>query len=467
MNSKNSFLILGAAGLLLLSACGGGSGHTSTPPATSEPTAPKQVTSAWKGVKQFGVPGSSLEPRAAVADAQGNVYVTGDAYGGLNGNAQTGTMDAFVSKYGPDGNLLFTRQLGVAGKPTSGEEVATDTAGNVYMAGYTSGGLEGNPQTGSSDAFLAKFDSLGNKLFVAQYGAKAVNTFLTALALDPEGHVYATGGTSGDLSGTSATGTCDAYLLQIDGVKGKVIHAWQFGAAGKDTYGVGLVVTREGQAFISGSTKGSLDGNPMTGSVDAFLTQIDLRASYNPKGNRVFTRQFGSPGREIYGHCLALGPDGSLFMSGDAWGDLDGQKNQGGRAAFLAKFNQAGARFYLRLLTGNGWVWPGNNLCVGSDGSVFMPCSTSASLGAQLAGHWDFVLAKFDGQDGSLAFVRQMGVATPDKPYSVHTYSMGLALDSHDNAFLLAWTGGGLAGNKRIGDWDGAIAKYDSKGVLQ
>jgi hypothetical protein len=287
------------------------------------------------------------------------------------------------------------------------------------------------------------------------------------LACDAEGHVYATGSTSGDLSGASPTGTCDAYLLQIDGVKGKIIHAWQFGAAGKDTYGAGLVVTREGQAFISGSTKGSLDGNPMTGSVDAFLTQIDLRASYNPKGNRVFTRQFGSPGREISAASLALGPDGSLFMSGGTWGDLDGQKNQGGRAAFLAKFNQAGARFYLRLLTGDGWVWPSNNLCVGSDGSVFMPCSTSVSLGAQRAGYWDVALAKFDGQDGSLAFVRQMGVATPDKPYSIHTYGMGLALDPHDNAFLVAWTGGGLAGNKRIGNMDGAIAKYDSKGVLQ
>jgi hypothetical protein len=44
---------------------------------------------------------------------------------------------------------------------------------------------------------------------------------------------------------------------------------------------------------------------------------------------------------------------------------------------------------------------------------------------------------------------------------------MGLALDPHDNAFLVAWTNGGLAGNKRIGDWDAAIAKYDSKGVLQ
>jgi hypothetical protein len=403
-----------------------------------------------------------------MADAQGNVYVTGWTDGGLNGNPQIGSRDAFISKYGPDGNLLFTRQLGVAGKPTGGGELATDAAGNVYVAGNTSGGIEGNSQTGRSDVFLAKFDSLGNKLFVAQYGAKAADSSVHSLALDAEGHVYATGGTSGDLSGASPTGTCDAYLLQIDGGKGKVIRAWQFGAAGQDTYGTGLVVTREGQAFISGNTKGSLDGNPLTGTRDAFLTQIDLRASYNPKGNRVFTRQFGSPGRETYGTCLALGPDGSLFMSGDAWGDLDGQKvAQGGRAAFLAKFNQAGARFYLRLLTGNGWVWPGNNLCVGSDGSVFMPCSTSASLGAQRAGTWDFVLAKFDGQDGSLTFVRQMGVATPDKPYSVHTYSMGLALDPHDNAFLVAWTNGGLAGNKRIGDWDAAIAKYDSKGVLQ
>ena len=41
--------------------------------------------------------------------------------------------------------------------------VATDSSGNVYVTGYTSGGLDGNTNAGSIDAFVVKYDSDGNK----------------------------------------------------------------------------------------------------------------------------------------------------------------------------------------------------------------------------------------------------------------------------------------------------------------
>jgi hypothetical protein len=56
---------------------------------------------------------------------------------------------------------LFTRQLGVAGRETYGNGVATDAVGDVFVAGSTSGGLDGNAQTGVYDFFVAKFDPEG------------------------------------------------------------------------------------------------------------------------------------------------------------------------------------------------------------------------------------------------------------------------------------------------------------------
>ena len=53
--------------------------------------------------------------------------------------------------------------MGVAGLYTAGESVATDAGGNVYMAGYTSGGLDGNTLTGTVDLFVTKYDSSGVK----------------------------------------------------------------------------------------------------------------------------------------------------------------------------------------------------------------------------------------------------------------------------------------------------------------
>jgi hypothetical protein len=58
---------------------------------------------------------------------------------------------------------LFTRQLGVPGRETYGNGVATDPLGDVFVAGSTSGGLDGNAQAGVYDFFVSKFDPEGVK----------------------------------------------------------------------------------------------------------------------------------------------------------------------------------------------------------------------------------------------------------------------------------------------------------------
>jgi hypothetical protein len=56
-----------------------------------------------------------------------------------------------------------TKQLGVPGKDTTASSVATDASGNVYVAGYTDDGLDGNTLTGGSDFFVTKFNRTGVK----------------------------------------------------------------------------------------------------------------------------------------------------------------------------------------------------------------------------------------------------------------------------------------------------------------
>jgi hypothetical protein len=56
-----------------------------------------------------------------------------------------------------------TKQLGVASASTYATGVAVDASGNVYVTGYTTGGLDGNTITGMMDFFLTKYDSSGNK----------------------------------------------------------------------------------------------------------------------------------------------------------------------------------------------------------------------------------------------------------------------------------------------------------------
>lgn len=61
---------------------------------------------------------------------------------------------------------IGTKQLGVAGQSTYGRSVATDANGNVYVAGYTRGGLDLNTLTGTYDSFVTKYDSSGVKQYI-------------------------------------------------------------------------------------------------------------------------------------------------------------------------------------------------------------------------------------------------------------------------------------------------------------
>ena len=113
--------------------------------------------------KQMGITGKDTTGNSVATDANGNVYVAGYTAGGLNGNTLTGLYDFFVIKYDSSGVKQYTKQMGVTGKDTTGTSVATDTNGNVYVAGYTHGGLDGNTLTGTRDFFVTKYDSSGVK----------------------------------------------------------------------------------------------------------------------------------------------------------------------------------------------------------------------------------------------------------------------------------------------------------------
>ncbi len=86
-------------------------------------------------------------------DPLGNVFISGRTEGSLGG-PNAGDYDAFVSKYDSTGNLLWTRQLSTSAEDNS-YGVAADPLGNIYISGYTAGSL-GGPNAGGRDAFLVK-----------------------------------------------------------------------------------------------------------------------------------------------------------------------------------------------------------------------------------------------------------------------------------------------------------------------
>ena len=105
-------------------------------------------------------------------DSSGNVYVTGGTKGGLNGNTSAGNTDLFVVKYNSSGTKQWTKQLGTSSTDLA-SGVTTDSSGNVYVAGGTYGGLDGNTNTGGSDLFVVKYNSSGTKQWTKQLGSSS------------------------------------------------------------------------------------------------------------------------------------------------------------------------------------------------------------------------------------------------------------------------------------------------------
>ena len=66
----------------------------------------------------------------------------------------------------------FTKQLGTSGVDMA-HGVTTDSSDNIYVTGYTEGGLDGNTSLGKKDIFLAKYNSSGTKQWTKQLGSSA------------------------------------------------------------------------------------------------------------------------------------------------------------------------------------------------------------------------------------------------------------------------------------------------------
>jgi hypothetical protein len=112
---------------------------------------------AW--TRLIGTPRN--ESGEAVGVRGGFVYVAGSTSGTLDGTNE-GERDAFLAKFDGDGILLWTRQFGTPGDDL-GLGIAITTEGDVFCSGTTEGNMGDHPNEGVWDAFVAKFGPDGNR----------------------------------------------------------------------------------------------------------------------------------------------------------------------------------------------------------------------------------------------------------------------------------------------------------------
>ncbi len=456
------------------------------------------IDPSLKWASYYGGPWSEYG-QDVYTDKHGNVYITGISYGdgigwtsGLHAEHFKGERDAFLIKFNASGDRLWATFYGGPEKD-GGLSVCTDLYNNVYMAGYTDSheGIayfghdhtlnESNPPNGTRfkrDAFLVKFNSLGQRSWGTYYGGEDYQQGITlekreigrAVCTDKDGNVFLAGSTTSEeyiaFNGHDNTfgGSVDAFLVKFS-LNGTRLWATYFGKSEKDV-GTSVATDYWGNVYMAGYTESTglgYEGHDMSYSEDqdAFLV------SFNANGVRGWSTYYGDTGID-QGHSVVV--DGFfVYMAGVtsssnfiAHNGHDHSYN-GGMDAFLVKFNVFGIRFWGTYYGGSEdeFYSSSNDLqnttqvAVSKNGDVYLAGATKSNNGIATAntydgshnGGWDAYLARFF-PDGSLQWGTYYGGASNDLGFGVTTdvaadvYIVGsttsptdIAKDGYDETF--------------------------------
>ncbi len=329
-------------------------------------------------VRQLGT-FSSESVASAAGDGSGGVYVCGNTGGSLGGTS-AGQSDAWLARYDAAGVQLWVRQFGTTAVDAA-HAAAPDGSGGVYLSGFT-GGILGGPSAGARDAWLARYDAAGNRLWIRQLGTNS-DDYAYGAALDGSGGVYVSGETRGSLGGPSA-GEWDAWLARYDAA-GNPQWTRQLGSS-TDDFCRGAATDGSGGVTVGGTTQGSL-GGPSAGSADVWL------ARYDGAGNQQMLEQYGGPGDERAWSVASDGAGGA-YATGQSHGAFGGPLT-GAFEAWVGHFDGAGNTVWIAEVATSEFDY-GYAVAPDGSGGVYAGGATDGDLGGASAGGRDAWLARYD-----------------------------------------------------------------------
>jgi hypothetical protein len=386
-----------------------------------------QATFQW--AKQFGG-GVNTFATAIATDPSGNVISTGyfDTITDFDPGIATfllsavGELDAFVSKLDQNGNLLWVNQLNfpVTG---SGEAIASDGLGNIYVAGSV-----GPPPSGE-DIFIAKYSPAGALLWQKQIGS-SLTDLGKSLRIDQSGNVYVSGVFTGIVDFDPGLGTftmnsgvgTENFILKLN-TSGNFV--WAKHVASTSIAKQPIAVDNVGDVYYTGEFVGVTDFDPNigtytlnpVGNTDMFICKL------NSAGSFVWAIQIGGSSFDR-GTAIVTNNSGDIFVAGHYFGiaDLDPsaatytmnqavngnglimKMNTSGVMTWVEAFGAGSGVGLFNLATDNsGGVYSIGSLTGTSDLDPGTGSYTITSFGSS-----DIFISKLDAA-GNFSWVKQIG----------------------------------------------------------
>ncbi|HHP7232907.1 MAG TPA: SBBP repeat-containing protein [Xenococcaceae cyanobacterium] len=410
--------------------------------------APKETI---KDIGQIGTPGIDVSTGTAT-DSQGNVYVTGYTSGSLAGSR--GNLDVWVAKYDREGKEQWTRQFG----SDASDEVygiVTDNDGNFYLSGTTEGNLFTAPQSEAKDAWVAKFNSNGNLIWSQQYGTSLTNAFSTNsfdVDIDAENNVYVSGlgiKDNPDRETFNFTVEDDSFVIKYDSDGNQQWFTAIDNPFFVESYGVD--VAPDGTVYATGWTQGlTQESDPVRPNIlkyDYWFAQL------SNDGVIQNIQQFNSSDQGLeFAWDIQTDSEGSAYITGWTTGNLEG--SSGSYDPWLAKYNPDGSQAWRRQFGTSGD--DGSYLAsldIDSSNNIYLTGYTNSNLGGLNAGSFDAWVAKYDSA-GLLQWTQQLGSGDLD-------FGTDVAVNDFGELFVTGFTAGSL-GKRSEGAIDAWVAKLDA-----
>ena len=421
----------------------------------------------------FGIAVDNLNSAVyIVGDTDSSDFPTKTAEQAAKGGGSTDVdADAFVAKFNSaDLSLAYSTYLG----GSDSEEalgVAVDGAGNAYVAGATlsddfpftasayqtarnSGGVckdATNTNTiPCSDAFVAKYDSSGAKLYATFLGGSYQDA-ANAIAVSGAGVAYVTGVTySGNFPGivpgkslqsVNNGGAGDVFIAKLSADGSQVNYATYLGGDSWDQ-GQAIAVDGSGNIYAAGATNSNvITGvafpltNPLQliyggGSYDAFVIKLIPNATDPTIYSMQYSTYLGGSDKDI-AFGIAGDNAGNAYVVGEtmstdfpvatslqsSW--FGGGSNQWGDA-FITKIGTSGLLAWSTYLGDGDDDWA-NSVTVDGNGGIYVAGSSFSSNfpmvnpnQANAAGNGDAVMFKLN--DSSVTADLQVSVSGAPDP---------------------------------------------------
>jgi hypothetical protein len=338
-----------------------------------------------------------------------NVYVTGYTNSSLQSsfNSTLGLKSAagqggYIVKYNSSGVVESGRWLDGSADDHC-LSIATDSVGNVYVAGHTSGTLQtalstlmGARPSGGNGAFIVKY----NSSLLAQAGVWLDGTgsdINNTIIVDKFNDIYVTGQSPTNfqsslltLMGAKPGGTTlGAFVVKYNSSLVPQWATWLDGPG--DDIGYSVASDSLGNVYITGTSfSGYQSSLTSLMGPKPETTGGGLLINYNSSGNIQWGSWVdGSTGDQING--MARDSSGNIYVTGFSSGNLQtslttlfGSRPGSSGAAFIIKYNSSGSALWGTWLDGPAFD-QGGAIEVDASGNIYVTGVSAGDLQASLS----------------------------------------------------------------------------------